>query len=200
MKSKKRILSIIFVFVMAFAMAATACGKKEETAEKEETKQEETSDTDEAGVDDKNDAEAADNEDESSDKVMKTGEDTLTEEDIQSLKDSIRDTVISEYLEPNNISVEDFAWPNEDGDWGYLRQLYREYDLALALGYDKDEFDISEVDSSPSSNPEVIKAVFNGIINWIKNQGDFDLGYMKNVFSAVYPCKEVIPTIDLAAK
>ncbi len=191
MKSKKRILSIIFVFVIVFAMAATACGKKEEAAEKEEPKQEETSDTDEAEVDD---------EDESSNGVMKTGEDALTEEDVQSLKDSIRDTVISEYLEPNNISVEDFAWPNEDGDWGYLRQLYREYDLALALSYDKDEFDISEVDSSPSSNPEVIKAVFNGIINWINEQGDFDLEYMKNVFSAVYPYKEVIPTIDLSAE
>ncbi len=196
MKSK-RILSFILVFVIVFAMAATACGKKEEAAEKEETKQEETLDTEEAGVDDKNDAEAAD-EEETANKEKKTGEDTLTEEDVQSLKDSIRDTVISEYLEPNNISVEEFAWPDKDEDWGYLRELVGQYGLAFLAC--SDEIDISSVDSSLASNPEVIKAVLNGIINWIDKQGDFDMGYMENVFSAVYPYKEVIPTIDLAAK
>ena len=198
MKSKKRILSIIFVFVMVFAMAATACGKKEETAEKEEPKQEETSDTDEAEVADVEDDAAADEEEASDDGVMKTGNDKLTDEDVQSLKDSIRDTVISEYLEPNNISVEDFAWPDKDsGEWGYMVMLVNEYDLSLSIGY---EMDISTVDSSKYSNPEIIKAAFNGIINWINEQGDFDLGYSNNVFFELYPYKEVIPTIDLAAK
>ncbi len=199
MKSKKRILSIIFVFVIVFAMAATACGKKEETAEKEEPKQEETSDTDEAEVDDvEDDAAAVDAEEPPADKGKKTGEDMLTDEDVQSLKDSIRDTVISEYLEPNNISVEDFAWSDKDEDWGYLRELVGQYGLAFLAC--SDEIDISSVDSSLASNPEVIKAVFNGIINWIDKQGDFDMGYIENVFSAVYPYKEVIPTIDLAAE
>lgn len=197
MKSKsKRILSIILIFVMVFAMAVTACGKKEEAAEKEEPKQEETSEADEAEVDDEDDAEAA--EEETANKEKKTGDDILTEEDIQSLKESIRDTVISEYLEPNNISVEDFAWPDkDDGDWGYLRQLVREYSLSLTVGY---EMDISKVDSSPSSNSEIIEAVFNGIIYWLNEQGAFDLEYADNVFSVLLPYDEVITTIDFAAK
>lgn len=106
MKSK-RFLSIILVFVMVFAMATTACGKKEEAAEKEEPKQEEVSDADAVDASEEDDdAEAADEEEAAADEVMKTGDDTLTEEDIQGVKDSIRDAVISEYLEANNISVE----------------------------------------------------------------------------------------------
>ena len=194
MKSK-RILSIILVFVMVFVMAATACGKKEEAAEKEEPKQEETSDEEEA--DEEDDAEAAD-EEETANGVTKSIDDTLTEEDIQSLKDSIRDAVISEYLEPNNISVEDFAWPDKDsGEWGYMSMLSQEYSLRFSVG---EAMDVSKVDSSSYSNPEIMEAAFNGIINWLNKQGKYDGGYLDNVIDSLAPYDEVIPTIDLAAK
>lgn len=196
MKSK-RILSIILVFVMVFAMAAAGCGKKEEAAEKEEPKQEETSDADEAEVDDEDDVEAAD-EEETANGVKKSIDDTLTEEDIQSLKDSIRDAVISEYLEPNNISVEDFAWPDKDsGEWGYMSMLSQEYSLRFSVG---EAMDVSKVDSSSYSNPEIMEAVFNGIINWLNKQGKYDGGYLDNVIDSLVPYNEVIPTIDIAAK
>ena len=187
MKSK-RILSFILVFVIVFAMAATACGKKEETAEKEETKQEETSDTDEAEAD----------EEETTDGVKKSIDDTLTEEDIQSLKDSIRDTVISEYLKPNNISVDDFAWPDKNsGEWGYMSRLSQEYSLRFSVG---EAMDVSKVDSSSYSNPEIMEAAFNGIINWLNKQGKYNSGYLDNVIDSLTPYDEVIPTIDLAAE
>ena len=197
MKSK-RILSIILVFVMVFAMAVTAWGKKEEAAEKEEPKQEETSDIDEAEVDDVGDDAAVDAEEPPADKGKKTGDDMLTDEDVQSLKDSIRDTVISEYLEPNSISVEDFAWPDKDsGELGYMSRISQEYTLRFSVG---ETLDVSKIDSSSYSNPEIMEAAFNGIINWLDKQGKYDYGYLENVLDSLVPYKEVIPTIDLAAK
>lgn len=71
------------------------------------------------------------------------------------------------------------------------------YDFAFACG---EEMDISDVDSSQYSNPEIIEAAFNGIISWLDKQGKYDDGYIKNVFSAVYPYDEAIPTIDIASK
>lgn len=183
MKSK-RILSIILVFVMVFAMAATACGKKEEAAEKEEPKQEETSDEEEA-----------DEEDESSDGVMKTGDDDITEEDFESLKDSIRDTVISEYLEPNNISAEEFEWPDiGDESWEYFITS-KEY---LAVYVDSGvEMSIAE---PTTQNQKLMKAVLNGITSWLDSQGSYDIGYFNNTMRELKPYNAIIPTIDFSAK
>lgn len=196
--NRKRILSFIMVMVMVFAMAATACGKKEEAAVKEEPKQEEASDVDEEDVADvEDDADAADEEADTS-KVKKTGDDILTEEDIQSLKDSIRDAVISEYIEPNEISLEEFTWPvASSNDWIYFDGLIKRFTIELYTGVEMDNSDSSDVPDEP--NKSIIEAAFKGVLNWLNTQGSYDSEYVGNV-AGVLNYGESIPEIDITSK
>lgn len=192
-------------FVMVIAITVAGCGKKEEAAEKkdepkvvEASTEEKESDTGNIEDTEIEAAEPADEGATTDSGEMKTDDDVLSEEDIQDLKNTIRDTVISEYIEPNNVKVEDFSWPDEDsGEWGYMVALVEKYNLAFTIGY---KMDISEVNSSAYSNPKIIEAAFNGITYWIDEQGKCDLGYVENVFSAMFPYDEVLGTIDLASK
>lgn len=196
--NRKRILSFIMVMVMVFAMAATACGKKEEAAEKEEPKQEEASDADEEDVADvEDDADAADEEADTS-KVKKTGDDILTEEDIQSLKDSIRDAVISEYIEPNEISLEEFTWPEaSSNDWIYFDGLIKNFTIELYTGVEMNNSELSTIPDEPDKS--IMDAAFDGLLNWLNAQGSYDSEYVGNVAVALNHGGS-IPEIDITSK
>lgn len=194
----KRILSILMVTIMAFAVATTACGKKEdETTAQEETKveapteddkQQEESNTAESDV-------AEEGEEPVNDGEMKTGADTLTEEEIQELKTSIKDAVVSEYLKPNNISPEEFSWSEiVTDDWTLFNMLVEEYipTIELGMGMFSHEAD--------TQSQKIVMAVFKGVTNWLEGQGKFDSEYLYNVVSTLQPYDQVIPTIDITVE
>lgn len=196
MKSK-RFLSIILVFVMVFAMAVTACGKKEEAAEKEEPKQEEASDADGAEVADEDDAEMADDTEDAAAQVDTTKE-KLTDEDIEALKASIAETVTKEYLEPNNIAVEDFKWPaSESSAWSYLGEMIGAYEAQHFLGFEG-EWEYTDV--AEGADKEIVETVLKGFTTWYEESKVSNYNFYKDMILKLQPYNEVIPVIDLASK
>lgn len=154
---KKRILSVLMIFVMVIAMAATGCGKKEEPKVEEEV-----------STDDKK---AEDKSAESSTNVSNPGE--LTDEKMEALYASIKESVKKDYLEPNNISPSEFQWPayelDENGEcqldeaylWTYLGIIYMNYSMEGGELYDATGF--------PMDIPEkkgLMDSVLTGIASW----------------------------------
>lgn len=191
--SKKRLISILMVAVMVIVMLG-ACGKKEEKAadpEKEETKVEAEKEARPETAADEEDNKSADS------GAMKTEADILTEEDIQSLKNSIRDTVISEYIESNNMSAEEFSWPDpSDADaWEHFAKLIEYFIIEYESGAK-----ISQPESELTESQKIVEAAYNGIINWLDMQGNYDAGYFINVKEALVPYPMTISEIDITSE
>ena len=181
-KNLKRFISIIMVMAMVFAMAA-GCGKKEEAAtDKDEPKTEATAEDQAESEDETSELGKEESTEVVDDGVMKTGDDSLTEEDIQNLKDSIRDAVISEYLEPNKISAEEFVWPDSSDveSWEYFAKLVENFKIEYETGV---EMPASEEELT--SSKKILKASFNGIMNWLDEQGSYDGWYFVNTMSTL---------------
>lgn len=144
------------------------------------------------------DAEAADEAETSTDEVMKTGDDDVTEEYIQSLKDSIRDTVISEYIEPNEISPEEFVWPDANSEnWKYFDRLTENLRIKLYTGVELDSSDASDIPDEPDKS--IMDAAFNGLSYWLNKQGKYDSEYVGKVFISLNYGRS-IPEIDITSK
>lgn len=185
--NKKRIFSIIIIMVMVCAMAAAGCGKKEETTKnKDEPKREEIK-KEEA---DKVEPEKA--EEPAATEAKDTNKTKLDDADIEALENSIRDAIIKEYLEPNNVSAEDFSWPSAEEleAWEYFSSL------KLNLAGFTEEVDMSIVPGSPSK--EIIEALFSGLANWYEESGVENFDYLSDAVDIL--TKEKIASIDVAAK
>lgn len=196
-KDFKRFLGIM-VFVMTFVMAA-GCGKddaeEKDSGTKAETAVQET-DQVEKDTADVEAPEAAEEADSSSSGAVLGEEDTLTEEDIEALKASIRDAVISEYLEPNGIAPEEFEWPDiTDPCWhSHLVLIIAEYRERLTI----DENAVIETGETESE--KVMDAVFSGILKWLDTKGEYDIWYFNNTVEVLSPYYEVIPSINIAGE
>ena len=190
----KRFLSIMMVAAMVIAMAA-ACGKKEEAAAPEELEVETEVTVSEGTKGTKEDAQQK--EETASNEKMKSEADTLTDDDIQNLKASIRDTVISEYIEPNNMSIEEFAWPDSSDSeaWEHFAKLveYSKIEYETGAKMPKSESELTDAQ-------KVMEAAFKGIINWLDTQGNYDGWYFVNTMSTLDPYPMTISTIDITSK
>ena len=156
----KRFSSII-IAVLVIAMVA-ACGKKEEAAKTEKT---------EASTEAEGNKRQADEEDEA--ESVEITECGVTEEQLQDWYHTIESTMITEYIEPNNI--EDFQWPTDlqSMDLNNLEVDLPDEELAVYKELQKKEPVVDDLYTS-EENKAVIQAVYNATRKWAeKNEIDF---------------------------
>ncbi len=182
MKNLKRNLSIILVIVMVAAMTMTACGSKNEESKESESVESKTPDTEKV----------ADEEEEVEEELAESS-DEVTEEDIVEVKEAIKESVISEYLEPNGIAAESFTWPPADSEcWTYYNQLVAEY--AAEKFEEAPESGLTYI--SPSAEKSIVEAAYDGVLNWYEDSENYNYNYFNSAVLAL-PV-DVITAIDFA--
>lgn len=215
---RKKMLAIIMTIIFVLSMAVTGCsgasdketdsgGGKTETeteapADEQQTDDSEKSDDvtteEEDAVEGTEDSSA---ESETPDVVL-TADTEITDEDIQEIYASIKESIEKRYLEPNSISPADFSWPDATSTiWGdYSDRILMDNGYQYATVKDfftEDELInmLSDYDNQyPSPDKEILDSVLLGIIDWMQTKGDYDEGYFSSVFSKLLPMKDVIPT------
>ena len=174
---RKKFITFLLAFSLTSSMLLTACGNKETDsggnkteAETEAPADDKQSDDSEKSEDVTTEEEDAVKETEDSSAESETHEpytaDDVTDEMMQELYASIKDSVTTEYLEPNNISPSDFVWPDPNAtDWRYFyEELHMSYTASLSLGSD---FSIPESAMYTSdANKEIFDSAFIGFINF----------------------------------
>lgn len=191
-----RKLKCIFSMLMIVTVMAVACGSKaheQEPKTADPAEGQKKSDKVEKLIKEIEKEEAKE-----FDGVKRLGDD-LTEEDIKDLKDTIRDTVISDYLTPNNIPQESFQWPTEECAWDYLR-LLTDVELGKFTPEEDDDIDISEVINIPSDQmylKDLMEVAFKGVMNWLDKQGEYEIDYYYvTVIGGISPLKEFFSSIE----
>ena len=215
---RKKMLAIIMTIIFVLSMAVTGCsgasdketdsgGGKTETeteAPAADDQQAESEESDEVTTEEEDavkETEDSSAESETPDVVL-TADTEITDEDIQEIYASIKESVTTEYLEPNGIDPADFSWPDATSTiWGdYSDRILMDNGYQYATVKDfftEDELInmLSDYDNQyPSPDKEILDSVLLGIIDWMQTKGDNDEGYFSSVFSKLLPMKDVIPT------
>ena len=210
---RKKFITFLLAFALTSSMLLTACGNKEtdsgggktetETespaADDQQAESEESDEvtTEEDAVEGTEDSSA---ESETPDVVL-TADTEITDEDIQEIYASIKESIEKRYLEPNSISPADFSWPDATSTiWGdYSDRILMDNGYQYATVKDfftEDELInmLSDYDNQyPSPDKEILDSVLLGIIDWMQTKGDYDEGYFSSVFSKLIPMEDVIP-------
>lgn len=190
---KKKMLALIMVLLLVFAMATfVGCSSSSDADSRGDT----TSSTATKVSDDTGDisgeaTSAADNTEEEP-----SSSDVTSDKELQGVCDSIRESIIDNYLTPNNISTEDFSWPSNEDAWHYLTNLIWSYDLGnLEENWFEDEIKESIVflyEGASSSDLEIMKATMKGILNWANSNPDSDVYDI--FYDVLSPPETIIPS------
>ena len=184
---KKKCLAILLTAILVTAMMATGCSgasdketdSGEATAETEtavsaeDDQQSEAEETEEKDVEVTEDSDAVTSvEKEEITEPKLTG--SITDEDFSELCESIKKSITDEYLQPNNISTEEFVWPSADSQsWEYLSDI-----SGFRMPTTIEEFDSKceelELYSESSLENKLMQTTMHGIINWINEKGGCD--------------------------
>ena len=214
---RKKFITFLLAFSLTSSMLLTACGNKEtdsgggktetETeAPAADDQQAESEESDEVTTEEEDAVKETEDEDSSAESetpdVVLTADTEITDEDIQEIYASIKESVTTEYLEPNGIDPADFSWPDATSTiWGdYSDRILMDNGYQYATVKDfftEDELInmLSDYDNQyPSPDKEILDSVLLGIIDWMQTKGDYDEGYFSSVFSKLLPMKDVIPT------
>lgn len=125
----RRFLAIIMAIVMVFAMCSCASADSGKTETKEETTAPESAENEsvkEEAAETPEVTETEEVEEIAEEDVEKTTSDDkenilgLTESEMQELYTVIEENLQKDYLDVNNIKVEDFSIPTDDESWKYL--------------------------------------------------------------------------------
>lgn len=185
MKSLKRYFSIIVMIATVATM--TACGSKDDKTNKQEETENAQSKTE--------DTESVTDKETEPEKPAGDSGDSVTEEDVTAVKESIKQAVISEYLEPNGIAPENFTWPESNSSaWEYFGGLLRQYLSKNYLDTDM-PLDPNFIPGSPYK--EIIDAAYDGIITWYESSGEGSFDRFESLMGALQPWQEVISSISL---
>ena len=203
---KKKIFTILMVICLIFAMATGCSGASDKETDsvggKTETETEAPA-ADDQQADDSKESEDVTTEEEDAvvDEVeitepKLTGSTPFTDEDFSEMCEFIKKSITEEYLQPNNISAEEFSWPSEDSQsWEYLSDISGGFLMPITI----EEFDSickereSDYESSPEEN-KLMQAAMHGIINWLNEKGGCDDTYYPTVIMHFLPFSETLPS------
>ena len=197
---KKKSLAILLTVIIVIAMMATGCsGASDKETDSGEAKTETETET---AVEDDQQADAEETEDVATEteeveitEPKLTGSSPFTDEDFSEMCEYIKKSITDEYLQPNNISAEEFVWPAADSQsWEYLTDISGGFLLPISI----EEFDsiCEERESNYESLPEnkIMQAVMHGIINWLNDKGGCDDTYYPTVIMHFLPFSETLPS------
>lgn len=211
---KKKIFAVLLTVIFVIAMMATGCsgasdketdsgGGKTETeteapaaddqqADDSKESEDVTTEEEDAVVD----SESEEEEIEITDPKL-TGSTPFTDEDFSEMCEFIKKSITEEYLQPNNISAEEFTWPSADSQsWEYLSDISGGFLMPITI----EEFDSickeREADyESTSEENKLMQASMHGIINWLNEKGGCDDTYYPTVIMHFLPFSETLSEI-----
>lgn len=196
---KKKLLALIMVLSLVFAMVVVGCSSSSDadsssdasTTETETPEDSADVSSEEEAVDETEDTseeETPEDETSGSEEVL-TGDTEITDEDMQEVYASIKESIEKRYLEPNNISSAEFSWNTIDSSvWSsyytYAGSHVINY-IVVTKSWETVE-DLSESLSNnnneyPSPDKELLDDVLLGIIDWLNSKGDYDVEYYENL-------------------
>lgn len=189
---RKKFITQFLTFALASSMILAGCGNTETNSggDKTETETEVPADDQQAEAEESEEVMNEENAIEESDGGSAESEthepytaDDVTDEMMQELYASIKDSVTTEYLEPNNINPGDFVWPDADArDWIYVYdELFKTYSISVSMGDAEYKFVDSSIHTA-SPNKEILDSAFIGIINFFKSHEPYDTEF----YSAIY--------------
>ena len=167
-------------------MLLTACGNTETDSGggKTETETEAPAADDQQAEEVTTEEEDAVKESETPDVVL-TADTEITEEDIQKVYASIKESVTTEYLEPNGIDPATFSLPASEEAWSYFFKLSESYYMELFTGV---EIDTSSTENlPPSPEKEIMDSIFKGLLRGLDNLGKYDADYYSKFTQKLSP-------------
>ena len=191
---KKKIITFLLAFALTSSMLLTACGNTEtdsgggktetETeapaADDQQTESEETEEVSNK----EEDAVGSSGESETPDVVL-TADTEITDEDMQEIYASIKESVTTEYLEPNGIDPATFSLPASTEAWSYFFTLSESHYMELFTGV---EIDTSSTENlPPSPEKEIMDSIFNGMLSGLDNLGKYDADYYSKFTQKLSP-------------
>lgn len=183
---KKKIITFLLAFALTSSMLLTACGNTETDSGggKTETETEAPAADDQQAEEVTTEEEDAVKESETPDVVL-TADTEITEEDIQKVYASIKESVTTEYLEPNGIDPADFSLPASEEAWSYFFKLSESYYMELFTGV---EIDTSSTENlPPSPEKEIMDSIFKGLLRGLDNLGKYDADYYSKFTQKLSP-------------
>lgn len=213
---RKKFITFLLAFSLTSSMLLTACGNKEtdsgggktetETEAPADDQQAESEKSDEVTTEEEDAVEETDDSEKTdvseTPDVILTADTEITDEDMQEIYASIKESVEKRYLEPNSISPADFSWPDASstiwGDYSDRSLMMAGYDYSTMKDFLTEEDLIENLEryDGEYSQPDkqILDSVLLGIFDWMQSKGDYDEGYFSSVFSKLLPMKDVIPT------
>ena len=183
---KKKIITFLLAFALTSSMLLTACGNTETDSGggKTETETEAPAADDQQAEEVTTEEEDAVKESETPDVVL-TADTEITEEDIQKVYASIKESVTTEYLEPNGIDPATFSLPASEEAWSYFFKLSESYYMELFTGV---EIDTSSTENlPPSPEKEIMDSIFKGLLSGLDNLGKYDADYYSKFTQKLSP-------------
>ena len=188
---RKKFITFLLAFSLTSSMLLTACGNKETDSGggKTETETEAPAADDQQAESEESDEVTTEEEDavkesETPDVVL-TADTEITEEDIQKVYASIKESVTTEYLEPNGIDPATFSLPASEEAWSYFFKLSESYYMELFTGV---EIDTSSTENlPPSPEKEIMDSIFKGLLRGLDNLGKYDADYYSKFTQKLSP-------------
>ena len=185
---KKKIFALLLVICLIFAMATGCSGASDKETDsgggKTETETEAPAADDQQAEEVTTEEEDAVKESETPDVVL-TADTEITEEDIQKVYASIKESVTTEYLEPNGIDPATFSLPASEEAWSYFFKLSESYYMELFTGV---EIDTSSTENlPPSPEKEIMDSIFKGLLRGLDNLGKYDADYYSKFTQKLSP-------------
>ena len=192
---RKKFITFLLAFSLTSSMLLTACGNKETDSGggKTETETEAPAADDQQAESEESDEVTTEEEDavkETEDSsatpdVVLTADTEITEEDIQKVYASIKESVTTEYLEPNGIDPATFSLPASEEAWSYFFKLSESYYMELFTGV---EIDTSSTENlPPSPEKEIMDSIFKGLLSGLDNLGKYDADYYSKFTQKLSP-------------
>lgn len=209
---KKKLLALIMVLSLIFAATTVGCSSSsaDSSSDASTTETEAPEDTEDASGEEKavdeteeESTDASEEKETSGSGEVLTGDTEITDEDVQEVYASIKESIETRYLEPNNISPEEFSWPEEESEgWDYLHELLAvDIPVSIALGDNNiPEENIEKYDNQYSfSDKELFVSIVRGVFDWIDSIGELDIGdsgysYFTRLYLELDPLSETLPT------
>ena len=188
---RKKFITFLLAFSLTSSMLLTACGNKETDSGGNKTEAETEAPADDKQSDDSEKSEEVTTEEEDAVKesetpdVVLTADTEITEEDIQKVYASIKESVTTEYLEPNGIDPATFSLPASEEAWSYFFKLSESYYMELFTGV---EIDTSSTENlPPSPEKEIMDSIFKGLLSGLDNLGKYDADYYSKFTQKLSP-------------
>ena len=183
---KKRMLALLFTLCLALSLAACSSGgsgrqtsQPQEAPQTQEQAPSESTETPAQPEENSEEDAEAPEVNESGLRPAKTAEDPIFDEDTQEILSYMAKSISEEYLVPNGISQDDFAWPTDQAAWDYYKSLLDAIYFKITLDADR-PIDETLIPASPDR--EIMDAASKGVADWLNKFESVESVYLDHLY------------------